>query len=62
MVELGFQEQRGGFDGVWEVAAEFPGLDAGEGVAEGGGGVWGVELGADLEEVCGMAPGGCGVS
>lgn len=78
MVENGICEEGGGFDGVGEVAAEFPGHDAVYGCeagccdffwsyGRGGGGGCGleafgrVELGADVEKVGGMAPGGYGV-
>lgn len=62
MVQQGVEEEGRGFDGVREVAADFPGHYAGDGQ---GLGVWcgglAVELGADCEEVGGRAPRGYGV-
>lgn len=77
MVEDGVGEERGGFDGVGEVAAEFPGHYAGDGLGAevdvgvvgfilvlvlGGVGVEGVELLAYGEEVGVCTPGGYCVS
>ena len=48
-VQDGVYEQGGGFEGVGEVAAEFPGEDAGDGLGAevAGGWVEAVEVGAD---------------